>query len=463
MSKKSFIDSVEVKEPCPENWNKMHGTEKVRFCSHCTKHVTNLTEMTRKEALRFVQASDGRICIRYIPNPVTRRPLFADQLLQITRRTAGLAAGIMTASIGLSSISYAQSEPSNTPLPDVVVEKQVDVPLLSNETETTADDEKLGVIQGTIRDYNGQPVAGVTVFLNTAGESHYAATDAVTDENGLYRFSKLDPDGYMLRVVSSSGKWKKVSPGLTLSAGQTIVQDLNVRVVHKAVSIDSIVNVIRGEGFGGAMAMMQYSLPLSDAVARHDMETVKQLLETGTKPNARDKNYEDITPLFIAVENGDIAITRLLLQYGANPNAADKTRRTPLMFVDSDATPELITLLLQAGAKVNVHDKSGESPLFAAVKSGKAEIVQALIDAGADIDATDENSVTALMKAVDDDQLLIVNALITFGADVNARDKSGESVWDKTSDPKIEKALVNAGARADYDVEIEINDKTDDK
>src|SRR4051812_30007092 len=108
MSKKSFIDSVEVSSPCTKNWNEMAGNDRVRFCSHCSKNVNNLSEMTRKEALRFVRSSEGRICVRYIPDPITRRPMFAEQLLQIARRAPGLAAGVMTASMSISTATYAQ-------------------------------------------------------------------------------------------------------------------------------------------------------------------------------------------------------------------------------------------------------------------------------------------------------------------------------------------------------------------
>src|SRR5258706_2696011 len=110
MSKTSFIDSVEVKSPCTEDWDKMHGNDRVRFCDHCAKDVKNLSAVTRKEAMRMVRASGGKICIRYIKDPVTNRPLFADQLLQITRRAPGLAARVMSAAMKLSTMTYAQSD-----------------------------------------------------------------------------------------------------------------------------------------------------------------------------------------------------------------------------------------------------------------------------------------------------------------------------------------------------------------
>ena len=121
MSKKSFIDSVEVGSPCSEDWNQMQGTDKIRLCSHCVKHVNNLSEMTRKEATKLVRASNGIICIRYIANPVTKRPMFAEQLLQITRRRPGIAAGVMSASLSLSTFAHAQEAPKNPGSPVAAV------------------------------------------------------------------------------------------------------------------------------------------------------------------------------------------------------------------------------------------------------------------------------------------------------------------------------------------------------
>ena len=105
MSKKSFIDSVKVGKPCPEEWEKMNGNDRMRFCSHCAKNVKNLSALTRKGAARMVLASDGNICIRYVKDPLTERPIFAGQLHQITRRSPAFAAGIVSASLALSTIA----------------------------------------------------------------------------------------------------------------------------------------------------------------------------------------------------------------------------------------------------------------------------------------------------------------------------------------------------------------------
>jgi len=86
MSKKSFIDAIEVKNACSEDWDEMKGTARVRFCSHCAFEVNNISELTRKQAMRLVRESDGRICVRYVRHPVDNTPVFADKFYQITRR-----------------------------------------------------------------------------------------------------------------------------------------------------------------------------------------------------------------------------------------------------------------------------------------------------------------------------------------------------------------------------------------
>src|SRR5690349_9327885 len=101
MKKSGFIDSVRVKEPCSENWDEMTGNDKVRFCSHCSKSVNNISEMTPRKVAKLVMRSNGNLCIRYRVDPVTNGPIFSPQLVKIAGR-AGLAAGVLGASITLA-------------------------------------------------------------------------------------------------------------------------------------------------------------------------------------------------------------------------------------------------------------------------------------------------------------------------------------------------------------------------
>lgn len=455
MSKKSFIDSVKVGEPCSEKWENMRGTESVRFCSHCSKDVKNLSAITRKEALRLVRSSDGNICIRYIKNPVTEQPIFGGQLLQITRRSPALAAGLVTASMALSTMSYAQSEPP-VPNPNVPV---IEAPAESGgEAETS--DPTLGSIEGIILDQSGVPVPDITLMLVHAGEGddfEYETTDA----DGRYRFDELEADTYLLRISSSTGVMKKAMRGIKLVEGQKLFQNVYVKVVKAE---DGEGGSGTGWGMGGAMASLPYDLPLNRAVADNDIAEVRRLLAEGAKVNGRDKNYGDISPLFLAVENGKIEMVRLLLDHGAKVNAEDETERTPIMFLDNDATPELVEILLNAGAKINAHDKAGSSVLMSVVASVNADVLEALIKGGADINDADDEDVTPLMKAAEENGVEFVKILVLAGAKVDQRDKNGESAWDKTSKTEIEEFLETHGAAADYGtIEVLIVPDTEDE
>jgi len=58
--------NVEIKSPCHESWDAMHGDDARRFCDVCAKHVHNLSAMTRQDATDLLQEHKGQhLCVRY--------------------------------------------------------------------------------------------------------------------------------------------------------------------------------------------------------------------------------------------------------------------------------------------------------------------------------------------------------------------------------------------------------------
>ena len=462
MSKKSFIDSVEVRKPCTENWDKMHGNDRVRFCDHCAKDVKNLSAVTRKEAMRLVRASGGNICIRYMTNPVTHRPLFADQLFQITRRAPSLAAGVMTASLSLSTLAYAQSDSAtaiSTPSIVRMDEKKLIDPPSSDENNNKSKTAPTpsSRIKGTIVDPNGAVIqnAKVTIFSVSAGKTE----STVSDGEGVYRFDQLEPGTY--RLESESPGFKTGLTEVTVSDRSEALADVSLGIGLEA-SVEVIANVqleIGGEIMAmGVMASVDYSSPLAKAVANDDIEEVRGLIVKGANVNGKDENYDKITPLFIAVENGNVEIARMLLDFGAKINAKDGGKQTPLMRLDDDATPELVELLLQYGAKINLADKEGNTALILAARSVKPEVLRVLINADADINLANKEGQTALMNAADSENVESVRALLETGAKVNLKNKEGETAWDLASNEDIETLLVSFGADVKESAENSPND-----
>jgi hypothetical protein len=57
---------LRVLSPCHENYDAMRGGGATRFCERCEKSVTNLSELTRAEAQRFLAEHAGQsVCVRY--------------------------------------------------------------------------------------------------------------------------------------------------------------------------------------------------------------------------------------------------------------------------------------------------------------------------------------------------------------------------------------------------------------
>jgi hypothetical protein len=65
MRKRHTLDVIDVRTPCPADWEEMAGDDAKRFCQHCQKHVHNLSAMPADEAERLVCESGGRLCVRF--------------------------------------------------------------------------------------------------------------------------------------------------------------------------------------------------------------------------------------------------------------------------------------------------------------------------------------------------------------------------------------------------------------
>ncbi|CAN5432729.1 hypothetical protein BH11CYA1_BH11CYA1_41520 [soil metagenome] len=58
------LDEVSIAAPCPVKWEEMDGDERKRFCSLCSLHVYNISEMKRKDAEAFLSENIDGVCIR---------------------------------------------------------------------------------------------------------------------------------------------------------------------------------------------------------------------------------------------------------------------------------------------------------------------------------------------------------------------------------------------------------------
>ena len=430
MSKRSLIDSIEVKKACSENWDAMKGNERVRFCSHCALEVNDLSALTRKQAMRLVNESGGRICVRYVKNPIDNSPVFARKFHQITRR-ATLAAGVLSATLAVSTLAYAQNEslPVNKNPRSVLVEK------------TESDRPQEGGIAisfaGYIFDSNKALIPNATVTITNVKTNEMLWT--TTNPEGFYKFENVPSARYKMTAAASG--FKEGSVEMDVFDGEETGASLSLESGG-----EEIVTITMGE-----IAVISYSSQISTAVSQNDVEKLQSLIQRGENVNVKEKNYNNITPLFLAVENGNVEIAETLLNFGAKINIRDDNRQTPLMRLDEDADEELVNLLVKHGARVNLVDKERNTTLILAARSVKAEVLRILIKHGADIDARNNARRTALSEAADADNLENVRALLEAGADPHIKDEDGETAFTLTTDEEIKKLLESYGARQPED------------
>ncbi|MCR5612902.1 ankyrin repeat domain-containing protein [Treponema sp.] len=126
---------------------------------------------------------------------------------------------------------------------------------------------------------------------------------------------------------------------------------------------------------------------LMTAVKKHDVETVKLLLEAGTNPNERVIDYDNCSesPLYLAVCNAyysnhreqDFEIIKLLIKYGADPNSCGGYYGgTDFMEACSSSSVEVVEFLLQNGADVFVKDEKNRTPYSIASNSEKQKLIK---------------------------------------------------------------------------------------
>ena len=62
---RNTLDHVRIAAPCPADWDRMIGSERVRFCGQCSLNVYNLSGMTRLDAESLIARTEGRLCVRF--------------------------------------------------------------------------------------------------------------------------------------------------------------------------------------------------------------------------------------------------------------------------------------------------------------------------------------------------------------------------------------------------------------
>jgi hypothetical protein len=412
---RDLLNRITIPTPCSADWDSMKGNDQVRFCSHCQLSVHNLSAMTRKEAIKLVAESEGRICLRYYKKPGGQiLTATSHGLHQIKRRASRLAAGAFTAALSLSaSVSAQTPSPSDAPANSNVETTA----RLFVETTKRQTNGATSSITGTVMDPNDAiiPAADLTL-INKETEEEKKTT---SNSDGKFIFDSVPAGTYSLRAES---------PGFATH----LVNNINVQE-NSAQLTEVTVKMEVGQVMGGAMVMVMPSVPIVLAASQNDLAAVQRLLGAGADINQIDEDTNS-TALSQAVGNDNLEMVRALLAAGANANAKTYHGNTALMRLSEQSPAEMVWELVYAGAKINHQDDDGNTALMSIATENTPAIVQALVDAGAKVDVRNNNGETALMLAAEDGNLDNVKILITAGADLNLKDKDGHTALKRARD-----------------------------
>ncbi|MGC3958817.1 MAG: hypothetical protein QM813_13030 [Verrucomicrobiota bacterium] len=108
------VDEIRIASPCHARWNDMGGDERARFCRQCSKHVFNLSAMTRAQIETLIREKEGRFCGRF-HRRADGTMLTADcpsRLRRLRERVAKLGGALCALVLSLTGCSARQSNPN---------------------------------------------------------------------------------------------------------------------------------------------------------------------------------------------------------------------------------------------------------------------------------------------------------------------------------------------------------------
>lgn len=115
MDTKTDLDRIRVASPCNARWNDMVGDERARFCGQCSRHVFNLSAMTRPQIEMLVGNTEGKFCGWFYQRP-DGRMLTADcpsRLRQLRQRMAGVGGALCALALAVLGCSSRREPETN--------------------------------------------------------------------------------------------------------------------------------------------------------------------------------------------------------------------------------------------------------------------------------------------------------------------------------------------------------------
>ena len=216
------LTNIRIASPCPADWEKMVGDERVRHCSECNLNVYNLSAMTERQVKQLISGNQGqRVCLR-LYRRADGTILTQDcpwSLRALKRRVSRIASAVLTAVLSVG-VAAAKPKPKQNPQP---------------ATQSQRGESGLVVI---VVDAQGAVVPDAEIILSRTKEKTVCVlvAKASTDSGGRGQLSALPEGEYTLTVSARS--FKTATQTITLGTRQLVSLNVQLTVGEGTTTVE---------------------------------------------------------------------------------------------------------------------------------------------------------------------------------------------------------------------------------
>ena len=180
---------LDIPKPCSESWAEMRPMGLGRFCTHCQKTVTDITQMNDEQVLQLFQKNTDTHCIRAFASQLNRPiSLPAQEPTRFYR---------IAVALGLTLVMAAGADAYARPRPPLVEQNY-----LLNEGDTTKK-EILGAdtisIRGVVLDETNNPFPQAVIKVSQGG---IMKGGTITNDDGSFEIRPLQTGTYQMEIFS---------------------------------------------------------------------------------------------------------------------------------------------------------------------------------------------------------------------------------------------------------------------
>ncbi|HDZ06990.1 hypothetical protein LCGC14_0051820 [marine sediment metagenome] len=184
--------TIDVKEPCKENFTNFSKTDKGGFCSSCQKEVIDFTNFSDQELLRYLNSTNKKTCGKFKSSQLKSYETNTHYTMNNSILTKGI--GMM----GLSLLALCATEVKGQETASIETPIEVVSTQHENVMGMMVKYQEKYTLTGTIVDEANEPLPGVNVILKgtTVGTQ--------TDFDGKFEFPQQLKENDIL-VISFIG------------------------------------------------------------------------------------------------------------------------------------------------------------------------------------------------------------------------------------------------------------------